>query len=483
MKAFRILLTLVLLLVALLLVNTVRQSSRQPAASAPVTLAVDADAAAGRLAALLRIATISAGDDSAALTAQAAAMKAQWRQVYSTLTLQTFNQHAQLLTWPGSDSQLAPLLLLAHLDVVPAAQQDWQHPPFSGAIIDGVIHGRGAIDDKGSAAAILEAVAALVDQGYQPRRTLLIGFGHDEEVGGHQGAVAISQYLASQQIHPWMVLDEGGFVMSGLPMPVKQPVALVGIAEKGYLSVRLTAHGSGGHSSMPPADTAVYRLAAALERLHQHPFAGGLRGPTNTMFDWLSADMRWPEKVLFANRWLFAPLIEKVLAASPGGNAMLRTTVAPTMLDAGIKDNVLPETASAVINLRLHPRDSSDAALAQLRHIIDDQQVDIERLDGIDDEASPPSDTDNAAFATLASSIRSRFPDALVAPCLMVAATDSRHYRALSDHIYRFLPFRLANSELKQLHGANEGVSVAHYHEAVSFYATLITRSSDAGND
>ena len=466
-----------------LAVNTIRQPSLQPAPSNRANIAIDATQAAQRLSALLQLPTISDQADDAIFTTQTQLMQQQWPQVYQTLSLKIINQHSQLLSWQGTDPSLPPLLLLAHLDVVPAKQQEWQQPPFSGNIVDGEIWGRGAIDDKGSVAAILESVTALIDRRFQPQRTVLIAFGHDEETGGEQGAVAISQYLKTQKISPWMILDEGGFVLSNGPLPVTAPVALVGIAEKSYLSVRITASAPGGHASMPSKESAIFRLANALERIESSPFDASLDGPVSEMFSWLNAEMRWPEKLLFANHWLFSPLIIASLENSPGGNAMLRTSQAATMLNAGIKDNVLPEHASAVINLRLHPRDSGQQALTHLRKVIDDDAVTVEPLGNADVQSTAVSTVESNAFNVLATSIRSSFPDALVAPYLMVAASDSRHYTGLSNQVYRFLPVRLDNKELTRLHGRNERISLSVYQEAIQFYAKLITLSSESEND
>ena len=477
----RLLLFVLVLSIALLLlfINTVRQPSLQPAPKKTTQVVINMEEAAQRLSSLLQFPSISTQMDDAAFSAQTQHMQQHWPTVYDTVSLQTFNQHSQLLTWTGTDASLEPLLLLAHLDVVPAKQQSWQQPPFSGNIVDGEIWGRGALDDKGSATAILEAIAALIEKGFRPRRTVMVAFGHDEEVGGTKGAVAISQYLKAQMTSPWMTLDEGGFVLSNGPLPVSAPVALVGIAEKGYLSVRITATAESGHASMPPRETAVFHLANALNAIEASPFKASLDGPANQLFDWLTAETPWPEKLLFANRWLFSPLIIATLEKSPGGNAMLRTTQAPTLLNAGIKDNVLPETASAVINLRLHPRDSGQQALGHLRKVIDNEAVTVEPLEAFDNSSTVISPTDHPAFKILAQSIRNSFPDALVAPYLMVATSDSRHYTSLANRVYRFLPFRLDNDELKRLHGRDERISLRMYQEAIQFYANLIILSSD----
>lgn len=485
MKWLRRLAVVLSMLLLALAIQTLRLSTPQPTPADVTRISVDRHQAAERLAAMLQIPTDSSKDSERYFRQQTALMRSAWPTVYQRLSLVLLNEHSQILGWRGADPTLPPLLLLAHLDTVPADQQAWQHPPYSGAQVDGDIWGRGALDDKGSAAAIMEAVSLLLEQGYTPQRSIIVAFGHDEEVGGKQGAATISQYLADANIQPWMVLDEGGLVLHDAPLPIDQPVAFVGTQEKGYLSVSITATAHSGHSSMPPKHTAIFTLAEALQRIQAAPFSAAIDGPAEQTFDWLAADMRWPEKLLFANRWLFAPLIVNSLERSNSGNALIRTTIAPTMLNAGSKDNVLPETASAVINLRLHPRDSAESALLHLRAAVSDlnaipNRITIEPLHDFDSIRSNASSLDNPAFKTLTQSIRDNFPDALVAPYLMVAASDARHYRPLSDRIYRFSPMRLQVKDLSRIHGRNERLSVDSYVEAIQFYAQLISVSGDS---
>ena len=473
------------ILLLVLAIQALRLTSQQPEPEDINRVTVKRDQAAARLANMLKIPTDSSKDSAQHFRRQTALMRTAWPSVYQQLSLVQLNEHSQLLGWRGTEPTLRPLLLLAHLDTVPADQQSWQQQPYSGAQIDGDIWGRGALDDKGSVAAIMESVSLLLAQGYTPQRSIILAFGHDEEVGGERGAAAISQYLADAKVQPWMVLDEGGLVLHEAPFPIDQPLALVGTKEKGYLSVKITASTTGGHSSMPPKQTAIFTLAEVLQRIQAAPFPAAIDGPAEQMFDWLAADMRWPEKLLFANRWLFSPLIIYSLERSDGGNALIRTTIAPTMLSAGSKDNVLPETASVVINLRLHPRDSAEAALAHLHAAISDlddngSAITIEPLHDISGKRSSDSSLDNVAFDALTQSIRNNFPDALVAPYLMVATSDSRHYRSLSDRIYRFSPMRLHIDDLSRIHGRNERISVDSYVEAIQFYADLIRASGNS---
>ena len=229
---------------------------------------------------------------------------------------------------------------------------------------------------------------------------------------------------------------------------------------------------------MPPRELAIFKLAHALERIHANPFTATLDGPADKMFYWITAEMRWPERVLFSNTWLFQPLIISQLERSPGGNALVRTTQAPTLLRAGIKDNVLPENATAVINFRLHPNDSADDVIRHLTSVINDSSIALKPLNDDQGLVRESSSIEHPAFNTLSQSIRTSFPDAYVAPYLMVGASDARHYRNLSDQVYRFAPLRLNNDSLTLLHGANERISEASFFDAIQFYANLIFLSN-----
>ena len=369
---------------------------------------------------------------------------------------------------------------MGHGDVVPVepgTEGDWEHPPFAGRIADGYIWGRGAIDNKSGVLAILEAAERLLEEGYRPSRTIYLPFGMDEEVGGHSGAAKISKLLNSRGVELEYVLDEGGCVVSGV-LPIGAAVALVGIAEKGYVSLELSAKGEGGHSSMPPRRTAVGILSSAIARLQDNPFPGGLSGPTRELFAYLGPEMPFVPRMLFANTWLFGPLIERRLAASPSSDAMLRTTTAPTIFEGSIKDNVLPIRARAVVNFRIFPGETSESVAERVRSLIVDSRVRITQFGSVVLDPSPVSPTDSPGFKILERTIRQVFPDAVVAPYLVVGATDSRYYRGLTENVYRFLPLRLHQDDLSRMHGTNERVSIEGYADGLRFYRQLILNSN-----
>jgi carboxypeptidase PM20D1 len=474
----------VLVLVCVLLVRTAQFTSRQVRVGPTLAVAIDADAAAARLANTLRFSTISQLD-STQWNDEAFAdfhdyVIQSFPRVHAALSWEAVGEHGVLYTWPGKGSA-KPILLLSHIDVVPVepgTESDWEHPPFAGRIADGHIWGRGAIDNKSSVMAILEAVEGLLDEGYFPERTVYLSFGQDEEIGGHSGAAPIADLLASRGIELEYVLDEGGLVVAGVALPLTAPLAMVGIAEKGYLSLVLSVEGKGGHSSMPPRQTAVGILSSALAKLQDNPFSGGLQGPTREFFAYVAPEMPWVPRRIFANAWLFGPLIERQLAASPSADAMLRTTVAPTMFEGSIKDNVLPIRARAVVNLRIIPGETVASVTDRVVGVIDDPRVKVEPFGSVFHDSSAVSPTEAPTFGILQLTIGQVFPDAVVAPFLFVGTTDSRHFQGLTENVYRFQPLRLHQRDLTRVHGTDERVSIESHADAIRFYRHLILNSN-----
>jgi carboxypeptidase PM20D1 len=326
---------------------------------------------------------------------------------------------------------------------------------------------------------ILEAVENLLAKGFQPQRTVYLAFGHDEEIGGARGAAKIAELLRSRGVELEYVLDEGLNIFTGIIPGVTASVALIGVAEKGYLSLQLTVETAGGHSSAPPRRTAIGIISHAIQRLEARPFPSRLSGPTRQMLEFLGPEMAWYNKLALANLWLFGPLARKQLAASPLTNAAIRTTVAPTLFNAGVKDNVLPAKATAVINLRLAPGETIDGATAHVQVTIGDPNVKITPLP-VQIEPSKISDIKSPSFAMLHQTIRETAPQSLVAPALLVAATDSRHYRALSGNIFRFLPIIRGAEDAKRIHGVDERISIEDYERCIRFYAQLIRNSQSS---
>ena len=472
-----------LLLLLVLVVNMLRLPSHQLSGVPAAPAVALPDSALARLVGAVRIPTVSTTDYAQTDTVQFGRFNRYLRQafpkVYAQLKLEKFNDYGLLFTWAGSNAALKPALLMGHYDVVPVlpgTEGKWARPPFAGTQAGGYLYGRGTLDDKASVLAQLEAVEYLLGTGFRPTRTLLLAFGHDEETQGRRGAGTIAAALAQRGTQLEYVLDEGGLVkMDGVP-GVKKPVALVGISEKGYLTLELTATGQGGHSSMPPAQTSIGALAAAVVKLEQNPFPARLEGGDDHLLDYLASEVPLGKRLVFANRWLFGGIIKKILAATPSGNATLRTTTAPTIFRAGAKENVLPIDATATVNFRLLPGDSVAGVVREVRRIIADEKIAV-KIIGQPNAPSPVSDPEAAAFQRLHRTIRSVFPAAIVAPYVVTGATDARQYAALSANVYRFSPTQISQEGIESLHGNNERLLVANYPLMVQFYAALIRNS------
>lgn len=451
--------------------------SRQVPAGTPSGIGVDTANAIERLAGAIRLPTVSWDDvtrrDSAAFAGLHEYLAAQFPNVARGLTREVVSGHSLLYTWTGTATTQPPIILAGHLDVVPADDGAWTHPPFAGVVDGGRIFGRGALDDKGGVLGMLEAVDALIAKGFTPSRTIYLAFGHNEEGGDDaSGAAAIAALLQARGVRAAWLLDEGGLIYDRVP-GVSQPVALVGIAEKGFLNLELKVEAAGGHSAMPPRQTAVGILAGALDRLERHPMPARLDGAARATFETLAGDMSLPFKILIANLAVTRPLLLQRLSSSPDSNALVRTTAAPTMLSGSQKSNVLATAARAIVNFRLLPGDSVDAVTAHAARVIGDARVMLAIAAEGASEAVPMSPVDTSEFAALAQSIRAVFPAVLVAPYLTIAATDAREYRAITSGTYRFLPIHQPDATTL-IHGVNEHITVDGYMKAIAFYATLI---------
>lgn len=481
-----------LLLAAVLGVNTLRKGSRQLDVPALTPLVVDATDAAARLGEAVRLRTISSREDASLNADQFRQLhnllQTRFPKTHATLKREVIGDLSVLYTWEGSNPKAAPILLLAHQDVVPIApgtEGDWQIAPFSGETRDGFVWGRGSWDDKGNLMSQMEAVEMLVTSGYKPERTVYLAYGADEEVSGVRGAARIAAVLKERKVHLDFVIDEGLLVLDGILPGLTKPVALLGVAEKGYLSVVLKMSATPGHSSMPPkmGTSAIAMMSAALKRLDDEQLPGGIRGVGGEMFDTIAPEMSGFSRVALSNLWLFGPVVQKQLEAAASTNAMLRTTTALTIVNAGNKENVLPGRAEATVNFRILPGDTKEQIMDHVRKEVTEalgsQRFELLALPGAVN-ASKVAPTDSAQYRLLNKTVREVFPGVLVAPGLMVAATDSIHYGEISDHIFKFSPVRANAEDLKRFHGTNERLSVANYAEAIRFYHRLISEGAKA---
>ncbi|MCE9523293.1 MAG: M20 family peptidase [Alphaproteobacteria bacterium] len=448
----------------------------------------DAAVVAAHLSEAVKFRTISwqEGADAADEAASQAAfvafrdwIAATYPQFANTATREIVGDYSLLFTWAGSDPALKPILLMSHMDVVPIApgsEKNWTHDPFAGEIADGFVWGRGTLDTKGGIVGMLDAAEALIASGFKPKRTILFAFGHDEEKGGANGNAKISALLAARNVKLEFVDDEGGVITNGVLPGITAPVALVGIAEKGFVSIELTAHSQGGHSSLPVpvAETAIGRLARAIMRVGDAPFESKIDGIARDQLSSLMPAMPFERRLLIANLWLFEPLVVRAMNASPAGGASLHTTIAPTIISGGNKENVLPPDAKVTINFRIHPRDTIDSVVAHVRQAVDDDQVDV-NVSNKGRAPSPVSNVDGPQYALIRRTLNKIMPGVIVVPNLVVAGTDSRYYQRLTDNVFRMVPAVMGPDDLKGFHGTNERMPVASMGLIAQFYSTLIS--------
>ena len=478
------LLSLLFLLIVILTINTLRQGSKQLTVTPAAVIQIDEVAVAARLAKALRFQTLSSLDPANSALAEFKQLHAHMKQafplVHSKLKLETIGTASLLYQWEGSDSLAKPILLMAHQDVVPIApdtEKNWQHAPFDGVISDAYIWGRGAWDDKGNLFAMLEAVEALLAKGFVPRQTIYLAFGHDEEAGGLQGAKQMAKLLKERSLKFDYILDEGLFITEGMIKGLAPSAALIGIAEKGYVTVQLDLDATPGHSSMPSQKTAIGMMSVALARLENQQFSAEIRDVAQEMFETIAPEMHGLNRVLLSNLWLFKPLVQYELSKASATNATLRTTTALTMIHAGIKDNVLPGHIEATVNFRTMPGDTQATVLQHVKKAVANDDVRMKVADG-NSESSKISPIDSAAYHTLNKSIREVFTNTIVAPGLMLGATDSRHFDGLSENVFKFSPVRAAADDLPRFHGTNERISIKNYVEMIRFYHQLLGNSS-----
>lgn len=445
---------------------------------------IDLNNAADRLSNAVSFETISKQEpshiDGDQFRKQHEYLKEAFPLVHKHLEREVVNDFSLLYTWKAENSHLKPVMLTSHLDVVPVepgTETDWEHPPFSGAIRDGYIYGRGTMDVQCGVMAILESVEWMLRQGYKPKRTIYLGFGHDEEVDGDQGAYAISKVLQERNVELEYLLDEGLPIVDGLLDQINNPIALVAIAEKGYMSVELTATAEGGHSSVPQGKTSIAVLSKAIEKLENNPMPAKLDGIVRNTFESMAPSMSLHYRFAIANMWLFKGLLKYILSKMPATNAAMRTTTATTIFESGIKENVLPTQAHAIVNFRIHPNDNIDDVLKHVKNVINDDRVSVRLLHG-SLNPSPVSDIEDPNYKNLTKTIRQVFTDVTVSPSLMVAATDARHYTNLTQNIYRFLPIRSVESDLDRVHGTNERLSIDNYGEMIRFYIQMLRNSA-----
>ena len=480
----KLLLSFVLIIGALLsiaLVRTLMHSAPEPTVNVGITADIDGEAAINNLATSIRFKTIS-HQDKEKFSPQEFEGFIKWAadtypEFHSAMQLEML-EYTLLFKWAGSDSSLAPILLTAHYDVVPVipgTESIWEEEPFAGVISNNRIWGRGALDDKSGVVGMMEAATYLIKNNFQPARTVYFSFGHDEEIGG-SGAAQVTEKLKQEGVQLQWSLDEGSFVNRGFFPGVDKLVAPINVAEKGIMNLLIVAKAKGGHSSTPPKKTAVTILADALIKLENEPLPGSLEGLSAVMFDEVSKHMPFGYRFLFANRWLFGGLLDSQMSSTPVINAMIRTTTAPTMLNGSIKSNVLPIEATALINFRLHPRDSIESVTEHVRRVVGSDQVEVRTLGGM--EASGVSSWESPGYEIISSSLSKVYGEVVSVPGIMIAASDTRHYSKVADNSFRFNPFSIVPEDMTGFHGTNESIAIDSFIAGIKTYVDIINEGS-----
>ena len=400
-------------------------------------------------------------------------------KVTTNLTREVFNKFSLLYTWKGQNTSLKPVILMAHYDVVPAGDTvSWEKKPFSGESDGKYIWGRGTLDDKAAMISILESVEKLLSEGYVPQRTIYLSFGYDEEISGLKGAGAIANALKDRGVEAEFVLDEGMAITKGMVPMMRKPVALIGTSEKGYLSVKLSAEMTGGHSSTPEKESALIVINKAIYTLVNKQMKPRISGPVDDFIRYIGPEMPFYAKAIFANKWIFKSILLSIYESSGSGNALVRTTTAPTIIQSGIKDNIIPSKAEAVVNFRILPGETSDDVINHIIKVVADKRVKIEPFNDEKSEPAPVSPSNVPGFNNIITALGQVYPEAIVAPTMMLGSSDSRHFTAVTRNIYRFAPIILNSEDMARIHGLNERTSVEDFKRGIGFYYQLIKISN-----
>lgn len=473
------LILVVLILLTIVLIRTMNFKSKKFTVEDPEEIYFDLQKALSNLSNAIKIKTISNSDYN----------KTKWEEfeklhkylentyqlMHGKLEKTKINEYSLVYKWKGKENREKPILFTAHMDVVPVAEksiEEWEHHPFSGKITDQFVWGRGTLDIKIQMIGICEAVEYLLSQDYEPNRDIYIAFGHDEEVGGKEGAIFIAKYFEENAIDFEFVIDEGGCVTEGAMSNVESPVAVIGIGEKGYANIRLNLEQNGGHSSMPPKHTAIGELSKAVVDLENNQCKAELIKPVKEMLAYIGPEMSFINKIIISNLWMFEPLFKRVFSKTKSGNAMLRTTTAATMSEGSLEPNILPQKASMIFNFRILPGQRGKDLLQHIKNTIKNPKIQIESLRL--EEPSKISSVDSKAFKIVEKTVYQIFKDAVVSPYIVLAGTDARKYENVSQDIYRFSPYQIHNDDLKRMHGTNERISHKNVKRTIQFFVQII---------
>ena len=477
-NVFKLLGVLFFVLIAVLVFNTLKDNKQLPKYTVEGKPAEN-DSAALHLSQAIQIKTISFGDtlaiDTAEFTKFRTFLEKSYPNVHAKLERKIFNQFSYVYKWTGKDTTAKPYVLMGHMDVVPVeavAESKWSVPSFSGAIKNDTIWGRGAVDDKVAVIAILESVEQLLKQNFTPNRNIYLCFGHDEEISGKRGAKVMSAWLKEQGIKPALVLDEGGQIDTKHFQQLKRPFAVIGTSEKGYANFDLSVEIPGGHSSMPANETAIDVLNKAIANIRAHSMEPAITPTMQELLNRTKTAESFSKRMVLSNLWLFQGLMISQLEKTKETNAMVHTTLVPTILNSGIKDNVIPTVAKATFNSRILPGQTSDDVLKFITNAVNDNRVVIKKQTISLMEPSAITSSENPEFKKVEQIIYHSVPDVIVSPFLMIGATDSRYFRGFSDAVLNFS----AVQDVKGFHGIDERIGKSDLNRMIFFYNQLLSK-------
>lgn len=502
------LLVLIIVLILVLVVRTLTYKFGDISNSSVNSTAVDttpSEKAIRRFAGGIRIATISNDNYEETNFKPFEEFKDYlekvYPEVYKTMETDTVNTYGMIFRWKGKNSNLKPILFLSHYDVVPVLGYDpttttpsdtvfnindkalapinafadkWDYSPFSGAVANGRIYGRGTLDMKVLLFSLMEGASDLIAEGFQPERDIWFAFGHDEEVSGRQGALKIADYFKQKGLTFDAVYDEGGIIASSGSAieSVQRPLALVGTGEKGFLTLQITVKGLGGHSSMPPAKSSLIYAAEIIDKLNTNQFKPTIIAPIASFFNNIGDQMSFTSRMAIANQWLLKPLLLKTMEKSPASNALVRTTTAVTMAKGSDAPNVLSSESVVTVNFRILPGDSVAGVMEHVKHLCKDYDVNISILSQREPSAISP--TNVRGFEVIQECIAKIYPDAIVSPYITIGGTDAYKYQIVSDNIYRLLPFELNQYEQRTIHNENEYISLENFGKVQWYYKEIM---------
>ena len=472
-----LILAVVAIFFAVILVRTLTFKPKAQPAISDAEVSFDKDGAVNALTELVKCRTVSYYDhskeDDGEFDKLIGKLPALYPEVFKTCQFRQLPDRALLFKWPGKSAG-DPAVMMAHYDVVPVNEDQWEKPAFDAIIEDGVMWGRGTLDTKVTFNGVLFAANTLIGQGFVPEHDVYFAFSGGEEVSG-KGAPNIVDWFEAEGITPALVVDEGGAVVENVFPGVKQPCGLIGIAEKGMINASFRCVSAGGHASAPKPHTPVGILAKACTRVEGNPFKAHIEGPAAQMFDTLGRYSTPLYRMIFANMWCFGWVID-LLGKISGGemNALVRTTVAFTQMEGSSAANVIPPEARMVANMRLNPSDSVESALAYLRKVVADESVEVTAIES--SEPSRVSTTECEGWQKVSASVAETWRGCVVAPYLMVQCSDSRYWGRISDKVFRFSAMDLTAAERATIHGNNERIRLETAHKAVEFYVRLMSK-------